>query len=120
MCDSIVIGADGFGSPRQKAGRSGTGGGDLKDPGKDIRKGGGAKMALGSHSRTREDAWMMVADEKITRFNLRPDSDGGGIAAALPSPDRDGMPKEHDARSLVIAVAMCLGCWLVLGYFLLS
>lgn len=63
---------------------------------------------------------MMVADDKSVSFNLRPDSEAGIVMSALPGVDRESLPQEHDAKALIIAVAMCLGCWLVLGYFLLG
>lgn len=28
--------------------------------------------------------------------------------------------EEHDARGLVVAIALCLACWAALGYFLLT
>ncbi|WP_395333757.1 hypothetical protein WBP06_08440 [Novosphingobium sp. BL-8H] len=67
---------------------------------------------------------MKVADEKIIRFERRTDSGGGMVipapAMALGSRMQDGNREEHDARSLIIAVAMCVACWVVLGYYLLT
>ncbi len=64
---------------------------------------------------------MKVADEKTIRFERRIDSAGGMVipapAMALGSGKRDD---KQDVRSLITAVAMCVACWLVLGYYLLT
>ncbi|MFC0683693.1 MULTISPECIES: hypothetical protein [Sphingomonadaceae] len=62
---------------------------------------------------------MKVADERIIRFE-RSDPAGAGFGAVLDGQAREGLSGGHDARSLIIAVAMCGVCWLGLGYFLLN
>lgn len=68
---------------------------------------------------------MKVADENIVRLEHRMDGtvdlDRGktaGIAyASQRSPER---AMEHDARGLIVAILLCMGCWAALGFFLLS
>ncbi len=64
---------------------------------------------------------MKVADENTIRFERRIESAGGMVipapGMALGSAKRDD---EQDVRSLIIAVAMCVSCWVVLGYYLLT
>lgn len=62
---------------------------------------------------------MKVADERVIRFK-RSDPAGGAFGATLDTPQRESLSGGHDARSLIIAVAMCGVCWLGLGYFLLN
>ncbi|TCM22330.1 hypothetical protein EDF56_1011017 [Novosphingobium sp. PhB165] len=67
---------------------------------------------------------MKIADEKIVRFERRLDSAIGmmipGPELALGSAERDGNRQGRDVRSLTIAVAMCIACWVLLGCYLLS
>lgn len=62
---------------------------------------------------------MKVADERIIRFE-RSDPSGGAFGVTLDGQERETLTGGHDARSLIIAVAMCGVCWLALGYFLLN
>ncbi|WP_395395171.1 hypothetical protein WBP07_07355 [Novosphingobium sp. BL-8A] len=64
---------------------------------------------------------MKVAEEKTIRFERRIESVGGMVipapGLALGSVKQDD---EQDVRSLITAVAMCVACWVVLGYYLLT
>lgn len=67
---------------------------------------------------------MKVADEKTAYFERRVDS-AGGMTMPVPGMGLGSRPGDanrevHDARSLITAVAMCLICWIVLGYYLLT
>ncbi|WP_242528392.1 hypothetical protein [Novosphingobium sp. PY1] len=39
---------------------------------------------------------------------------------ACSAPDDMEGESEHDARGLVLAIALCMACWAALGYFLLG
>ncbi|MFK4871318.1 MULTISPECIES: hypothetical protein [unclassified Novosphingobium] len=68
---------------------------------------------------------MNVVDEGIMLFERRGEGFAGlrhGISSNLvyaAQSGRLGNP-EHDARGLMIAVALCACCWMGLGYFLLT
>ena len=66
---------------------------------------------------------MIVIDEGM--FDRRSDGFAGvnhGISSSLVYAAQSGrlIDREHDARGLIIAVALCACCWLGLGYFLLT
>lgn len=67
---------------------------------------------------------MKVAEEKTIRFERRTES---AVGMAIPGPEvalgngkMEAGREEHDVRSLFTAVAMCIACWVVLGYYLLT
>lgn len=68
---------------------------------------------------------MKVADENIIRFE--PGADGAGhfsnriSASMVYAAQRMGeSSEEHDGRGLIVAILLCMACWAVLGYFLLT
>lgn len=68
---------------------------------------------------------MNVVNEGIFQFERRPEGFAGlhhGISSSLVYAAQSGKlgNTEHDARGLMIAVALCACCWLGLGYFLLT
>ncbi|EQB08933.1 MAG: hypothetical protein K0R64_1917 [Novosphingobium lindaniclasticum] len=68
---------------------------------------------------------MNVVDEGMLFFERRGEglaSLNRGISSSLVYAAQNGRlgNPDHDARGLVIAVALCAVCWLGLGYFLLT
>ena len=66
---------------------------------------------------------MKVADDNIVAMR----ASGGPVArshlASAPvyaAYRLSAREEEHDARGLVVAIALCIGCWVALGYFLLT
>ena len=67
--------------------------------------------------------WMNVIDEGM--FDRRSEGFAGGnlgISSGLVYAAQSGRlsDQEHDARGLIVAIALCACCWLGLGYFLLT
>ncbi|GFE72578.1 MULTISPECIES: hypothetical protein [Novosphingobium] len=72
---------------------------------------------------------MKVVDQGIMRFENRAEGFVGrisgldrGVSSSLVYAGHEGAFGEHghDARGLMLAVALCACCWLGLGYFLLT
>lgn len=70
---------------------------------------------------------MKVADENIVRFERSADGmadyrraagmNMGMVYASQRSLDTNS---EHDGRGLLLAIVLCMACWAVLGFFLLT
>lgn len=63
---------------------------------------------------------MKVVNNRVVEYRHSEDSVRGPTARLVcPSPEADH-EHEHDARGLIAALLLCLGCWAALGYFLLT
>ncbi|SFF84175.1 hypothetical protein SAMN05518801_102131 [Novosphingobium sp. CF614] len=72
---------------------------------------------------------MKVADKNMIGLEHGPDGaidlDRGMVAGTVYASQRSGQRSgdgqtEHDARGLIVAIVLCMGCWAALGFFLLS
>lgn len=59
---------------------------------------------------------MKAADENVGGFEQGLERGFGGDRASGSLHDRQ---LEHDTRSLIVAIVLCMACWAALGYFLL-
>jgi hypothetical protein len=59
---------------------------------------------------------MKVVDNRAFGYEQGEDSVGGRSGRLT----RRDFGEEHDARGLVVAIFLCLTCWVALGFFLLS
>lgn len=64
---------------------------------------------------------MQVAEDNIARMARSVDFTGratfGSVATPLETMDET---TAHDPRGLIVSLLLCLGCWVVLAYFLLG
>ncbi len=56
---------------------------------------------------------MKVAEKNVIAMNAR-------MERVYMSQRLEDGAAEHDARGLVLAIGLCMACWAVLGYFLLT